>query len=109
MWPPANDLTRSQANIVAEAKKEGKVAFFKRGKLTVAPRRPDPRNYAEAADDTRDATADETELEQSADRVRVHYRGQEQREPRSDGVTQLNSPTVHVPHVQTVASPLGLS
>ena len=45
-----NDLTRTQAGIVEEAKKEGKVAYFReKGKLVVGPRRPDPRAYAEAA------------------------------------------------------------
>ena len=52
-----SDLTRQQAEVVAAAKRDGKVAFFKRGKLTVEPRRPDPRSYAEvaAADDTEGA------------------------------------------------------
>ena len=44
-----NDLNRNQASIVAEAKKEGEVAYFRKGKLVVEPRRPDPRTYAEAA------------------------------------------------------------
>ena len=43
-----NDLTQNQTSIVAEAKKEGKVAYFRKGKLVVGPR-PDPRTYAEAA------------------------------------------------------------
>jgi archaellum component FlaC len=38
----ANDLTRKQASMVAEARKEGKVAFFKRGKLTWSPDDPTP-------------------------------------------------------------------
>ncbi|KAL8568058.1 hypothetical protein ACOMHN_000282 [Nucella lapillus] len=38
----ANDLTRKQASIVSEARKEGKVAYFKRGKLVMKPRQPDP-------------------------------------------------------------------
>ena len=44
-----------QARVVAEAKKEGKVAYFRKGKLMVGPKRPDPRSYADvaAADDTR--------------------------------------------------------
>ena len=46
----ANDLTRQQASVVAEARKQGKVAFFKNGKLTVQPRQPDSRTYAEIAD-----------------------------------------------------------
>ncbi|KAL8598237.1 hypothetical protein ACOMHN_035187 [Nucella lapillus] len=33
--------------MVAMAKKEGKVAFFVKGKLTIGPRRPDSRSYAE--------------------------------------------------------------
>ena len=44
-----NDLTRNQASIVAEAKEEGAVAFFRKGKLVVGSRRPDPRTYSEAA------------------------------------------------------------
>ncbi|KAL8591422.1 hypothetical protein ACOMHN_004865 [Nucella lapillus] len=43
----ANNLTKKQASIVAEARKEGNVAFFKKGRLTVEPRRPDPHSYAE--------------------------------------------------------------
>jgi archaellum component FlaC len=50
----SNDLTRKQAAIVAEARREGKVAFFRHGKMTIGPRRPDPRRpdprtYAEVA------------------------------------------------------------
>ena len=49
----ANDLTRNQAAIVAAARRDGKVALFKKGKLTVEPRRPDSRTYAKVttADD----------------------------------------------------------
>ncbi|KAL8582684.1 hypothetical protein ACOMHN_053278 [Nucella lapillus] len=43
----ANDLTRRQAAIVSQAKEEGKAAYFVKGKLTVGPRRPDPRTYAQ--------------------------------------------------------------
>ena len=52
----ANNLTKNQARVVAEAKKEGKVAYFRKGKLTVGSKRPDPRSYADlaAADDTGD-------------------------------------------------------
>jgi len=39
----ANDLTNNQASIVADAKREGMVAFFRKGKLVVEPRRSDPR------------------------------------------------------------------
>lgn len=35
----ANDLTKRQASMVAAARKEGNVAYFKRGKLVVAPKR----------------------------------------------------------------------
>jgi hypothetical protein len=35
----ASDLTKKQANMVAAARKEGKVAYFKRGKLIVGPKR----------------------------------------------------------------------
>ena len=42
----ANDLTRRQSAVVAEARREGKVAFFRNGKLQVQPRRPDPGTYA---------------------------------------------------------------
>ena len=67
----ANDLTRQQASVVAEARKEGKVAYFKKGKLTVGPKRPDPRTYAEvtAADDTRHVADSETTTPRSAGRV----------------------------------------
>ena len=44
----ANDLTRTQADVVATAKREGKAAFFVRGKLTIGPQRPDPGNVREA-------------------------------------------------------------
>ena len=66
-----NDLTRNQAAIVAAARTDGKVAFFKKGKLTVVPRRPDSRTYAKvtAADDA-GATTNQAQ-EQSADWVNV--------------------------------------
>ena len=65
----ANDLTRNQAAIVAAARRDGKVAFFKKGKLTVEPRRPDSRTYAQVttADDT-GATTNPAQ-EQPVDRV----------------------------------------
>ena len=44
----ANDLTRRQADVVATAKREGKAAFFVRGKLTIGPQRPDPGSAREA-------------------------------------------------------------
>ena len=52
-------IRNNQASVVAEAKKEGKVASFKKGKLMVGPKRPDSRSYAEvaASDDTGDRTA----------------------------------------------------
>eukprot|EP00745_Piridium_sociabile_P002979 TRINITY_DN11810_c1_g3_i5.p1 TRINITY_DN11810_c1_g3~~TRINITY_DN11810_c1_g3_i5.p1 ORF type:complete len:178 (+),score=38.03 TRINITY_DN11810_c1_g3_i5:493-1026(+) len=45
----ANDLTRKQRGVVKEAKKAGRVAFFRGGKLIMGPKRPDPRTYAEDA------------------------------------------------------------
>ncbi|XP_076444409.1 uncharacterized protein LOC143282607 [Babylonia areolata] len=45
----ANDLTRAQSSVVAEARREGKKAYFRKGKLVIAPLPPDPRTYAEAA------------------------------------------------------------
>ena len=36
----ANDLTRTQADVVGTAKREGKAAFFVRGKVTIGPQRP---------------------------------------------------------------------
>ena len=78
-----NDLTRRQASVVAEAKKEGKVAYFRKGKLTVGPKRPDPRTYADvaAAHETEDRTQDATTSERSADCVNNEDRGQGQHEP----------------------------
>ena len=78
-----NDLTKRRASVVAEAKKEGKVAYFRKGKLTVGPKRPDPRTYADAAaaDETKDRTQDATTSERSADRVNNEDRGQGQHEP----------------------------
>ena len=60
-----NYLTRRQANVVAEAKKEGKVAYFRKGKLTAGPKRPDQRTYTDvaAADETKDRTQDTTTSE----------------------------------------------
>ena len=57
--------------------KEGKVACFRRGKLMVGPKRPDPRSYADvaAADDTGDRTH-ATTPERSADHVNNAGRGQ---------------------------------
>ena len=46
----ANDLTRSQAKIAAQAREEGKVAYIKNGKMMVKPKTPDQRTYAEVAD-----------------------------------------------------------
>ena len=48
----ANDLTRRQIDIVAQAKREGKAAYFVRGKMTIGPKRADPRSYAQAITDT---------------------------------------------------------
>ena len=60
---------RNQATIVAAARRDGKVAVFKKGKLTVEPRRPDSRTYAQVttADDT-GATTNPAQ-EQPVDRV----------------------------------------
>ena len=61
-----NELTKNPAGIVAAAKRDGKAAFLKKGKLTVRPRRPDSRTYAQvAADDT----GHNGRLGRSADRV----------------------------------------
>ena len=63
----ANDLTRNQVAIVAAARRDGKVAFFKKGKLTVEPRRPDSMTYALVATaDNAGATTNPAQ-EQSAD------------------------------------------
>jgi archaellum component FlaC len=43
-----NDLTRRQMDTVAEAKREGKAAYFVKGKLTIGPKRSDPRNYRDS-------------------------------------------------------------
>ena len=78
-----NDLTSRQASVVAEAKKEGKLAYFGKGNLTVRPKRPDPRPYADvaAAHETEDRTQDATTSERSADCVNNEDRGQGQHEP----------------------------
>jgi hypothetical protein len=39
----ANDLTRRQMDLVAEARREGKAAFFVKGKMTIGPKRDDHR------------------------------------------------------------------
>ena len=106
-----NDLTRRQASVVAEAKKEGKVAYFRKGKLAVGPKRPDPRTYADAAaaDETKDRTQDATTSERSADRVNNEDRGQGQHEPAcrssvlpcDNGTDRRASNTQS--HVQTIA------
>ena len=86
----ANDLTRNQAAIVAAARRDGKVAFFKKSKLTVEPRRPDSRTYAKVttADDA-GATTNPAQ-EQSADRVNVG--GQT---PREESCRDGDSPRVN--------------
>ena len=57
------------------------MAFFKKGKLIVRPRRPDFRTYAQvAADDTEATTEGNSTLGRSADRVNA--RGQMPREDR---------------------------
>jgi hypothetical protein len=43
----ANDLTRRQMDLVSEAKREGKAAYFVKGKLTIGPKKADPREYAQ--------------------------------------------------------------
>ena len=43
----ANDLTVRQASQVAMARREGKVAYFVKGRLTVGPKRVDTRGYAQ--------------------------------------------------------------
>eukprot|EP00745_Piridium_sociabile_P004302 TRINITY_DN1254_c0_g1_i4.p2 TRINITY_DN1254_c0_g1~~TRINITY_DN1254_c0_g1_i4.p2 ORF type:complete len:628 (+),score=117.51 TRINITY_DN1254_c0_g1_i4:174-2057(+) len=65
----ANDLTRQQASIAAQARREGKKAFFRNGVMVVGPARPDPRTYAEV---TATVGADSAGVS-SADRL--HSRG----------------------------------
>ena len=48
----ANDLTRNQAAIVAAARRDGKMAFFKKGKLKVEPRGPYSRTYTKSQQQT---------------------------------------------------------
>ena len=45
----ANDLTKRQMDIVSEAKREGKAAYFVKGKMTIGPKRPDHRSHAEVS------------------------------------------------------------
>ena len=52
------DLTKNQRGIVAAAKRDRKVAFFKKGKLIVRPRRPDSRTYSQIAADVTGVTAE---------------------------------------------------
>ena len=76
-----NELTKNPAGIVAAAKRDGKAAFLKKGKLTVRPRRPDSRTYAQVAADVTEATTEgNSTLGRSADRVNA--RGQMPREDR---------------------------
>lgn len=76
-----NDLTRNQAKIVAEAKREGNVAFFKRGKLVVQPRE-GQRLYADAAaDEPREPTTQRQPAERQADHNN-RGKGQRQWQPR---------------------------
>ena len=101
----ANDLTRNQAAIVAAARRDGKVGFFKKGKLTVEPRRQDSRTYAKVttADDA-GATTNPAQ-EQSADRVNVGVK----RYVKTAAVTGIprvsttREESVPFLHVQTVA------
>ena len=53
-----NDSTQNQTEIVAAAKGDGKVAFFKKGKLIVRPRRPDSRTYSQIEADVTGVTAE---------------------------------------------------
>ena len=80
--------TKNQARIVAAARRDRKVAFFKKGKLIVRSRRPDSRIYAQvAADDTETTTEGTSTLGRSADRVNA--RGQMPHEDRHrDGDSQ---------------------
>ena len=81
---------RNQAAIVAAVRRDGKVAFFKKGKLTVEPRRPDSRAYAKVTTtDDAGATTNPAQ-EQSADRVNVG--GQM---PREDSCRDGDSPRVN--------------
>jgi hypothetical protein len=47
----ANDLTRRQAGMVAEAKREGKAAYFVKGKMTIGPKRADPRSFSQVVEE----------------------------------------------------------
>ena len=42
----ANDLTRRQMDMVSQAKREGKAAYFVKGKMTIGPKRADPRTFS---------------------------------------------------------------
>ena len=65
-----NDLSENQAGIIAAAKRDGKVAFFKKGKLTVGPRWPHSRTYTQVAADVTEATTEgNSTLEWSDDKV----------------------------------------
>ena len=77
-------LPRTRPALWFEAMEEGKVAYFRKGKLVVEPRRPDPRTYAEAAaaDDKTDTPEVESACERPADDVNSDCRDQGQREPR---------------------------
>ena len=52
-----NDLTKRQLDMVAAAKREGKVAFFKNGRMTIGPKLPDQRSYSQVASSEPDNTS----------------------------------------------------
>ena len=86
-------LDTNQTGIVAVAKRDGKVAFVKKGKLIVGPRRPDSRTYAQIAADVTGVTAEgSSTLELSAGRVNARGqmpRGDRQRDGDSPRAKQL--------------------
>lgn len=101
----ANDLTRIQAETVAQAKREGKVAYFVRGKLTIQPRRLDQRTYADVTARGSGVVSEETRVSvdsASASRVPCHASADRQSAggpavrgdlPRRRDVTPRGSPS----------------
>ena len=88
----SNDLTHRQATIVSQARKEGKAAYFVKGKLIVGPRRPDPRTYAEVA-----AGKDVADTQQTNTRVQsaAHSPTHTHADTHS---TSTHSPIQQLPH-----------
>ena len=106
----ANDLTRSQANTAAEARKEGKVAYFKKSKLTVGPKRPNPRIHANVVttDDAGEPTPDQTTPERPADRANNEDRAQRHHKTRRhDGDPLRRDSPVSQPNSQSARTTRG--